>query len=181
MPEDWVIQSPRKRSRLKVFTFQPILLGMNARTFFDTVLPLVTNGVLAIGAFLVVPGKFTDSPGLCYLVALSATVAGVVTVGGFLLREVSPRQATASLMAQAIALIFVFAGIYRGFGLNNHAPILEHDVALYFSAVTWTTLGYGDFEPARDLQLIAALEASLGYIFLGLIVGLVANSISNRP
>ena len=82
-----------------------------------------------------------------------------------------------SLIMHIITLIFVFAGIYRGFGLEG-LPTIEPDVALYFSIVTWTTLGYGDFRPAPDLQLLAALEAGLGYIFLGLTVGLMANLIS---
>lgn len=57
---------------------------------------------------------------------------------------------------------------------------MDYDVALYFSMVTWTTLGYGDFAPAPDLRLLAGLQAGLGYLFLGLIVGLVANLLSAR-
>jgi hypothetical protein len=42
---------------------------------------------------------------------------------------------------------------------------------LYFSVVTFTTLGYGDFQPHPDLRLLAGFEAVLGYIYLGLTVG----------
>ena len=44
--------------------------------------------------------------------------------------------------------------------------------ALYFSIVTWTTLGYGDFTPPPELRLVAAIQALVGYLFFGLSVGL---------
>jgi hypothetical protein len=41
---------------------------------------------------------------------------------------------------------------------------------LYFSIVTWTTLGYGDFHPAPGFRLIAASEAFVGYVFMALLI-----------
>lgn len=43
--------------------------------------------------------------------------------------------------------------------------------ALYFSMVTFTTLGYGDLTPNDQFKIIVAGQAVLGYITLGLIVG----------
>lgn len=45
--------------------------------------------------------------------------------------------------------------------------------AFYYSVVTWTTLGYGDYQPCRDFQLFAANEAMLGYAVIGLMVALL--------
>ena len=45
--------------------------------------------------------------------------------------------------------------------------------ALYFSFVTFTTLGYGDFQPMPRMRLLAAIEAVLGYLYLGLLVGVL--------
>ena len=59
-----------------------------------------------------------------------------------------------------------FAGIYREFGLHGHNTV-EPGTALYFSMVTWTTPGYGDFQPARELQLLA-LSCGSGYFGLRL-------------
>jgi hypothetical protein len=42
---------------------------------------------------------------------------------------------------------------------------------LFFSIVTFTTLGYGDFQPTPRMRLIAASEAIIGYLYLGLLVG----------
>lgn len=42
---------------------------------------------------------------------------------------------------------------------------------LYFSYVTFTTLGYGDIQPLGICKAIGVSEAVLGYIFLGALVG----------
>jgi voltage-gated potassium channel len=42
---------------------------------------------------------------------------------------------------------------------------------LYFSAVTFSTLGYGDFKPSPASQAFAAIQAILGNLHLGMIVG----------
>ena len=43
--------------------------------------------------------------------------------------------------------------------------------ALYFSVVTFTTLGYGDMVPREEYRLVAAFQAIQGYVFLGAFVG----------
>lgn len=40
--------------------------------------------------------------------------------------------------------------------------------ALYFSTVTFTTLGYGDLAPRREFRLLAASEALVGVVLIGL-------------
>ena len=42
---------------------------------------------------------------------------------------------------------------------------------LYFSYVTFTTLGYGEIVPLGPCRWIAALEAISGYVLLGLLIG----------
>jgi len=74
--------------------------------------------------------------------------------------------------------ILVFAFAYQMFGIccNNKAPI-KGDIltSLYFSIVTWTTLGYGDLKPVLELRLFAALEALIGYLYMAVLVGLFLN------
>lgn len=152
---------------------------MRLGTILYILFPLATNGALAFGAFLL-PHVFTENSTVCYWVAAIATAASLVSIGGFFLHDIGPLRAVTSLISQAVALIFVFAGIYRGFGLDVAKPLVAPDIALYFSIVTWTTLGYGDLAPARGIELLAALQAGLGYVFLGLIVGFVANLLSGR-
>jgi len=42
--------------------------------------------------------------------------------------------------------------------------------SMYFSAVTFTTLGYGDFQPVGWLRLMASVEAVLGSVFIALFI-----------
>ncbi|NIY77388.1 two pore domain potassium channel family protein [Thalassospira sp. HF15] len=51
--------------------------------------------------------------------------------------------------------------------------------AVYFSIVTFTTLGYGDFQPVSHLRILAAAEALFGYIYLGMIVAVMYQTTSS--
>ncbi|MEX0286310.1 MAG: ion channel [Paracoccaceae bacterium] len=68
--------------------------------------------------------------------------------------------------------ILGFSLIYRAYGLDADC-ITTHGKAvyIYFSAVTFSTLGYGDYAPCGQIQLVAAFQAILGNLHLGLIVG----------
>ncbi len=72
-------------------------------------------------------------------------------------------------------LIFAFAWVHHQIGLmdmSGPAPRATRDFgdALYFSVVTSTTLGYGDFIPLGPGRPVAALQAFLGYFILGILV-----------
>lgn len=70
--------------------------------------------------------------------------------------------------------IILFASLYHMYGVNNGSTLVKGDwaISIYFSVVTWTTLGYGDFSPVKELRLVAASEAMMGYIYMALLVGL---------
>lgn len=66
-------------------------------------------------------------------------------------------------------LLLLFAGIYRHLGLQYGKEIIyDSSKSLYFSIVTWTTLGYGDFAPSPSSRPYAASEALIGYIFMAI-------------
>lgn len=72
-------------------------------------------------------------------------------------------------------LIFTFAWVHHEIGLldvSGPAPHPTHDLgdALYFSIVTSTTLGYGDFIPLGPGRPLAAIQALTGYLILGILV-----------
>ena len=152
---------------------------MRFSTLYHIVLPLGANSLLAFGAFVFFSDVFSGRVILCYLTALVATATALWSLVGFIVFDLGPVRTTGTLALQALALVIVFAGIYRGFGLHGHNTV-EASTALYFSMVTWTTLGYGDFQPARELQLLAAGQATLGYVFLGLFVGMILASFNIR-
>lgn len=73
-----------------------------------------------------------------------------------------------------VSNMFLFSGLYYVYGLHSEAGLIRHDIltSIYFSVVTWTTLGYGDLQPLQELRMVAALEALMGYVYMALLVGL---------
>jgi hypothetical protein len=68
--------------------------------------------------------------------------------------------------------IIGFAIIYVHFGLlytDNSITQNSRD-CLYFSIITITTVGYGDFRPTPDVRLFAGLEALTGVVFFSLFI-----------
>lgn len=140
-------------------------------------------------------------------IASHAIIYTLVIVGSFFSKDASPHGVAALLSAPAFLWAVSFRGVLKGHFFASRlvtttafsaiAIVVSHAVvyrvahletlgetnlpthdAVYFSIVTFTTLGYGDIQPAAGLRLIAALEALYGYLFLGLLVGLLANTAS---
>jgi prepilin signal peptidase PulO-like enzyme (type II secretory pathway) len=80
------------------------------------------------------------------------------------------------------ASIISFANIYKFAGLNIGNGQITHTAldSLYFSIVTWTTLGYGDMHPTESIKLWAGAEALLGTIFIPLFLAAILFSIDCR-
>jgi voltage-gated potassium channel Kch len=78
-----------------------------------------------------------------------------------------------------VAVIVEYAYLYSIDGICSDTDCLrvENDWAttLYFSIVTFTTTGYGDFHPQKADRLVAASEALAGYLFFGLFVSLLSS------
>ena len=147
-----------------------------------TVYALVANVIFAGGSFLVFPQLLAHRPDLCFGVALLGCGAALATLFSFSISDESVAATFWTLIGHGAALIVLFAGIYHGFGLNyagNGVPVSAWD-GLYFSVVTWTTLGYGDFTPPTDIRLITAMQALLGYAFFGIVVGLGTDRLISR-
>lgn len=68
----------------------------------------------------------------------------------------------------AFAVFYRSAGIIPTFDTDIDQSIREY---LYFSIVTFSTLGYGDFRPSPDARMLAAAQALLGTVHIGMIVG----------
>ncbi len=147
-----------------------------------TIYALAANVILAACAFFLIPQQFAHEPMLCLTVAGVGCGAALATLVSFLIRDATVVATFLTLIGHGGALIFLFAGIYHGFGLvHASASAVSASDGLYFSIVTWTTLGYGDFTPPPDIRLIAALEALLGYTFFGIIIGLGTDQLIRRP
>ena len=79
------------------------------------------------------------------------------------------------LVCSVLAGILTHAVYYTQLGLVMSSTEKEFSPAwrdaLYFSVVTFTTLGYGDMAPREEYRLVATFQAIYGYLFLGALVG----------
>ena len=77
-------------------------------------------------------------------------------------------------MAFTVALlILAFAFVYQKLGIRvADSGEVTRDIysCIYFSVVTFTTLGYGDLQPTGLARPMAAMEALTGYLILGILV-----------
>jgi uncharacterized protein YjbI with pentapeptide repeats len=69
------------------------------------------------------------------------------------------------VLGNAIFAIFAYALIYQWFGAIKEKSFAS---CLYFSAITFTTVGYGDLAPQGAYRLVAASEALVGIFLCGL-------------
>jgi hypothetical protein len=80
------------------------------------------------------------------------------------------------IIAVPVSGILEFAVYYQDRGLIESSTghtITEPGDFIYFSIVTFTTVGYGDIIPKPETRILAATEALFGYIFIGLYVGVL--------
>ena len=82
-----------------------------------------------------------------------------------------------------ISNILLFAIIYYHNGIIDSQSkniIYDLSTSIYFSIITWTTLGYGDFIPTEQSRIFASIEALLGYIYTAILIGLFLNSTKHK-
>lgn len=83
------------------------------------------------------------------------------------------------VVRNSVAIIILFALIYFFNQSYMNHPVNEVGMSfsdsLYYSTVTFTTLGYGDFSPLSYLRVVAAIEAFFGGISLGFLVAGFSN------
>jgi hypothetical protein len=107
-----------------------------------------------------------------------AATIGVVVLG-FLIYDMRRADtaldralASAALLLLSPVSIVGFAVLYREVGLIDvgGTTVTSLSDALYFSVVTWTTLGYGDIRPSPDARIWAAAEALYGYVVMAFLI-----------
>jgi hypothetical protein len=164
--------------------FHPANLSLRflAVTFFFGFLPCLANAFLAYEVFFIVPLAYAKSAEDCYWTAGAMALVTLPGLIGFIKHGLGPKKTLVFVLVQSALLIVCFAGFYRGYGLCKGSTcdiplsmLDDQTTSLYFSIITWTTLGYGDYVPPHDIKLLAALEALFGNLSFGLAVGLVTD------
>ncbi|PDQ23070.1 metal transporter [Mesorhizobium sanjuanii] len=77
-------------------------------------------------------------------------------------RVVAMISVVMGLFAVMTAEVWLWAGVYRLLGV-----LPDFETALYFSTITFSTVGYGDVVPAHDWRVLAALEGVNGFLLIG--------------
>lgn len=95
----------------------------------------------------------------------------------------SMRVHGAVAVLELVLLLSAYAAVYQIIGIQDNTrpdrPVSHAYLdSLYYSVVTFTTLGYGDFYPRGVGRVLAGMEALTGYVILGLIASTAASVLS---
>jgi hypothetical protein len=78
-------------------------------------------------------------------------------------------------------LVLFFAAVYRLIGITSPGGRAQtFGPCLYFSIITITTVGYGDWYPLPQARVFAASEALIGYAFMGLLIAALTNLLGKK-
>ncbi|ASJ03493.1 voltage-gated potassium channel [Thermococcus profundus] len=83
-------------------------------------------------------------------------------------------ESASRVLITTIAIVFVYAVIYWLAGALGNSSFAE---SLYFSLVTFTTVGYGDIVPKESYRLLAASEAFVGAFLMAFFVVVISRKL----
>jgi len=145
--------------------------------------PLTVLCVLLLAAWAL-PGRL-QSAFACYGVEAALAFPNIYLIRAIIRHQLGTVSAIwllalTNLISLAIfAQCIVAANAIGPSGSLAHVSVGLAD-AIYFSIVTWTTLGYGDFVPMPAFRLFAAIQAIYGYVSMGVLVGLISGIVGSR-
>jgi hypothetical protein len=147
---------------------------------------VVIVGLASATAALFVGVKDVSGP-LSLLSVLIVGAAPVVIVRSLLRRRVIDVQTVLGALCVYILLGMFWSFAYGAIGsLGSHPFFSQQNNAtvadyLYFSFVTQTTVGYGDFTAAGGLgRALAVLEALIGQLYLVTVIALLVSNLGRR-
>jgi len=79
-------------------------------------------------------------------------------------------------------IVLNFANIYIIVGINSPDGCVSNKFfdSLYFSVVTWTTLGYGDFTPTEAARPVAIAQISVGVLIMALFIASLVAALTRK-
>ena len=85
--------------------------------------------------------------------------------------------------AEVATMLVAFGAVYQHLGMMDNSragsPMVnEFWTGVYYSVVTFTTLGYGDFYPKGIARALAGMQALTGYLVLAILASTAASVIS---
>ena len=146
------------------------------------VLPFLATGISVYNAYTL--DLTGEDFAAVFFFGVVASIAAFATLMAYFNLSISNTLAFTVIFLNGAAMIWYFARVHFIFGLNTDlstkASNIEFQDAIYFSIVTFTTLGYGDFQPDQRLRLLSAMQALVGYAYLGFLVACGHHWAANR-
>ncbi|PLP55594.1 metal transporter [Mesorhizobium loti] len=119
-------------------------------------------GALAGGTAIIGLTVLIHTFGLIAITHVMARLVAKFRMHGQRSRVVAMISVVLGLFAVLTVEIWLWAACYWLLGL-----LPDFATALYFSTVTFSTIGYGDIVPAPNWRMLAALEGINGFLLIG--------------
>lgn len=160
--------------------------GQTAATATGVFLLFVLTGGLWVGLAQLIP---LGVPHTVLVISLAVFVAGIflwllISRVRIVLRGTPHLLRHLLVAALDVALLLAaFAAVYQNLGIvdttMDGSPVVHSFLkSLYYSVVTFTTVGYGDFYPVGPGRALAGIQAFIGYLVLGVLASTAANILS---
>lgn len=117
---------------------------------------------LCIGTIVISLTVVIHTFGLIAITHVTARLGALFRMNGRRSRILAMISVVMGLFAVMTAEVWLWGGIYRLLGIFS-----DFETALYFSTITFSTVGYGDVVPAHDWRVLAALEGIDGFLLIG--------------
>jgi len=117
---------------------------------------------LLVGTIVISLTVLIHTFGLIAITHAMARLVALFRMHGRRSRVLAMISVVMGLFAVMTAEVWLWAGIYRLLGILS-----DFETALYFSTITFSTVGYGDVVPAHGWRVLAALECINGFLLIG--------------
>jgi len=117
---------------------------------------------LLVGTIVISLTVLIHTFGLIAITHAMARLVALFRMHGRRSRVLAMISVVMGLFAVMTAEVWLWAGIYRLLGILS-----DFETALYFSTITFSTVGYGDVVPAHGWRVLAALEGINGFLLIG--------------
>lgn len=140
-----------------------------------------------IGLSFVGPAALAETPAVWWSTASAAILIGLLTILSVSVLYSGIGKARSIWLVLVIATtgmlatIGHFAVLYRWLGIRDSSGAVSasYSEAFYFSVVTWTTLGYGDFVPIGLSRWVVIIQVLSGYVLMALFIAALVRIISD--
>ena len=117
---------------------------------------------LCVGTIVISLTVLIHTFGLIAITHAMARLVALFRMHGRRSRVIAMITVVMGLFAVMTTEVWLWAGIYRLL-----VSLTDFETALYFSTITFSTVGYGDVVPAHGWRVLAALEGINGFLLIG--------------